>query len=79
MPRNDIMQRLEEQGVATRPGTHALHMLAFYRERCALKPADFPGARDCAEQTMAIPLHNRMSAEDYHYVADCLRDIGSKA
>ena len=34
MPRNDIMQRLEEQGIASRPGTHAVHMLAYYRERC---------------------------------------------
>jgi dTDP-4-amino-4,6-dideoxygalactose transaminase len=74
--RNDIMQRLEEQGIATRPGTHAVHMLAYYRERFVLSAADFPGARDCAEQTMAIPLHNRMSAEDYEYVAACLRKIG---
>jgi dTDP-4-amino-4,6-dideoxygalactose transaminase len=74
--RNDIMQRLEEQGIATRPGTHAVHMLAYYRQRFGLSAGDFPGARDCAEQTMAIPLHNRMSAEDYEYVAACLRQIG---
>ena len=74
--RNDIMQRLEQQGIATRPGTHAVHMLAYYRERFGLTADELPGARDCAEQTMAIPLHNRMSAEDYQYVADCLRQIG---
>jgi dTDP-4-amino-4,6-dideoxygalactose transaminase len=74
--RNDIMQRLEQQGIATRPGTHAVHMLAYYRERFGLTDGDFPGARDCAEQTMAIPLHNRMSAEDYEYVAACLRQLG---
>jgi len=74
--RNDIMQRLEEQGIATRPGTHAVHMLAYYRQRFGLSAGDYPGARDCAEQTMAIPLHNRMSAEDYEYVAACLRQIG---
>jgi perosamine synthetase len=74
--RNDLMQRLEQQGVATRPGTHAVHMLAYYRERFGLEAGDFPGARDCANQTMAIPLHNRMSAEDYAYVADRLRALG---
>jgi len=74
--RNELMQRLEQQGVATRPGTHAVHMLAYYRERFGLEADDFPGARDCANQTMAIPLHNRMSAEDYAYVADCLRALG---
>ena len=75
-PRNDIMQRLEQLGVATRPGTHAVHMLAYYRERFGLRSADFPAARDCAEQTMTIPLHNRMSAEDYEYVVGCLRQLG---
>src|SRR5262245_21464186 len=33
MPRNAIMERLQERGVSTRPGTHAVHMLGFYRQR----------------------------------------------
>ncbi|MGB9331588.1 MAG: DegT/DnrJ/EryC1/StrS family aminotransferase [Steroidobacteraceae bacterium] len=73
--RNDIMQRLEQQGVATRPGTHAVHMLAYYKNRFSLDAGDFPGARDCANQTMAIPLHNRMSADDYDYVVACMRSF----
>lgn len=76
LPRNEIMQRLEQQGVATRPGTHSVHMLAYYKERFGLQADDFPGARDCANQTMAIPLHNRMSADDFDYVVSCLRAIG---
>ncbi len=75
-PRNELMQRLAEQGIATRPGTHAVHMLAYYRQRFGLAAGDFPAARDCAEQSMAIPLHNRMSAEDYAYVAASLRALG---
>jgi perosamine synthetase len=74
--RNDIMQRLEQQGIATRPGTHAVHTLAYYRKRFGLAAGDFPAARDCAEHTMAIPLHNRMAADDYQYVAACLRALG---
>jgi len=76
LARNEMMQRLHERGVATRPGTHAVHVQSYYRKRFGLQPGDFPGARDCAEQTMAIPLHNRMSADDYEYVAACLREIG---
>ena len=74
-PRNDIMQALQDQGIATRPGTHAVHMLGYYRERFNLRPEDFPGARDCNDNSMAIPLHNRMSQDDYDYVVDCLRRI----
>lgn len=75
LPRNEIMERLQAAGISTRPGTHAVHMLGYYRERFGLAPDDYPGARDCDANTMAIPLHNRMSDEDYHYVVDALRAL----
>jgi perosamine synthetase len=75
MPRNEIMQRLQERGVSTRPGTHAVHMLGYYRQTMGLKPDDFPGARDCDQHSMAIPLHNAMSKDDYHYVVQAIRTI----
>lgn len=76
MPRNDMMEILQAKGIATRPGTHAVHMLAYYRERFRFNPEDFPGARDCNDHTMAIPLHNRMTAEDYAYVVEAIRQLG---
>ncbi|MDS4016037.1 MAG: DegT/DnrJ/EryC1/StrS family aminotransferase [Candidatus Accumulibacter sp.] len=75
LPRNEIMARLQERGISTRPGTHAVHLLGYYRERYGIRPDDYPGARDCDANTMAIPLHNRMSKEDYEYVVRCLREI----
>jgi len=72
MPRNAIMERLQAAGIATRPGTHAVHMLGYYRDRLSLSPDDFPAARDCDANTMAIPLHNRMSEEDYDHVISTL-------
>ena len=72
LARNEIMERLEARGIATRPGTHAVHMLGYYRERFGLNPDDYPGARDCDRQSMAIPLHNRMTDDDYAYVIDNL-------
>jgi perosamine synthetase len=75
-PRHSIMEDLQRAGVSTRPGTHAVHMLGYYRRRFGLAPADYPAARDCDANTMAIPLHNRMSGDDYRYVVDALRKIG---
>jgi perosamine synthetase len=75
MPRNEIMERLQSAGIATRPGTHAVHLLGLYRERFKLQPDDYPAARDCDANTMAIPLHNRMNEEDYKYVVDAIRAI----
>jgi dTDP-4-amino-4,6-dideoxygalactose transaminase len=73
--RNEIMDALHEAGVSTRPGTHAVHMLGLYRDRFGLAPDDFPAARDCDRQAMALPLHNRMSPEDYRHVVSSLQRL----
>ncbi|HEY3044872.1 MAG TPA: DegT/DnrJ/EryC1/StrS family aminotransferase [Vicinamibacterales bacterium] len=77
LARNTLMERLQERGIATRPGTHAVHMLGYYRERYGVAAADYPAARDCDAHTMAIPLHNRMTADDYAYVVRSLHEIHS--
>lgn len=74
-PRNTIMERLLEVGVHTRPGTHAVHMLGYYRERFGMHPEDYPASRDCDQQSMAIPLHNRMLPEDFAHVVSSLINI----
>lgn len=74
-PRNAIMERLMAAGINTRPGTHAVHMLEYYRSRFGLRPEDLPASRDCDQQSMAIPLHNRMLAEDFEHIVRILRSI----
>jgi len=73
--RNKLMEMLHKKGVQTRPGTHAVHMLGFYKERFGTRPDDFPVARDCDRYSMAIPLHNRMTAEDYDYVVKAIKEL----
>jgi perosamine synthetase len=75
--RNDLMELLQQKGIATRPGTHAVHMLNFYASSFNIKPSDFPGAFACNEYSMSIPLHNRMVKEDYEYIVAALKEIGS--
>jgi len=75
LPRNAIMERLQARGIATRPGTHAVHMLGYYAERFGLRPDDYPITRDCAAYSMAIPLHNRMGEADYAAVAESLKSL----
>lgn len=75
MSRNDIMEYLQQNGISTRPGTHAVHMLNFYAKKYKIKPEDFPGARAANDYSMAIPLHNRMNEEDYGYIVEILKSI----
>ena len=69
------MSDLQARGIATRPGTHAVHMLGYYRTRFGFAPDDYPASRDCDSDTMAIPLHNRMSPEDYRHVVSSLQRL----
>ena len=75
MPRNNIMQLLQEKGISTRPGTHAVHMIDYYKKHFGLKSNDYPNSRDCDQFSMAIPLHNKMSADDYQYIVKTIRAI----
>ncbi|HXD92894.1 MAG TPA: DegT/DnrJ/EryC1/StrS family aminotransferase [Bacteroidia bacterium] len=75
LKRNEIMEKLQQMGISTRPGTHAPHMLGYYAEKYNIKPDDFPGARDCNNYSMSIPLFNKMIKEDYEYVVYSLKSI----
>ena len=75
MSRNKIMEKLQDLGISTRPGTHAVHMLSLYKNQFNIKPEYFPNARNCDLNSMAIPLHNRMIEEDYKYVVSALKSF----
>lgn len=72
LTRNALMSQLQEMGIATRPGTHAVHMLSFYKEKYDLTPDDYPAAKDCNDNSMAIPLHNKMQKDDFDYIIKAL-------
>jgi dTDP-4-amino-4,6-dideoxygalactose transaminase len=68
------MRTLANAGIGTRPGTHAVTELSLYKNR-GVRPQDFPVAASLHRQSMAIPLHNCMDAEDFRYVADTLTHL----
>ena len=75
--RNELMAGLHEYGVSTRPGTHAIHMLGFYKKTFDHQPEDFPAAKSCEHGTMAIPLHNKMNADDIDYVVSMIKKVAN--
>ena len=68
--RNAFMAALESAGVATRPGTHAVHMLDYYRERYSLRPEDFPNAYIADRLSVTLPLYAQMTDEEQRYVVE---------
>ncbi|MDB4609027.1 DegT/DnrJ/EryC1/StrS family aminotransferase [Flavobacteriaceae bacterium] len=73
--RNEIMERLQEAGISTRPGTHAVHMLGFYKEKYNIQPEDYLGAQIANDKSISIPLHNRMVKEDFEYIVHAIKNI----
>jgi perosamine synthetase len=76
MSRNQIMEYLQSKGISTRPGTHAVHKLGYYKDKFGLNIDDYPVARDCDCYSIAIPLHNQMTSEDYQYVVEVIKSLG---
>lgn len=76
MKRNDIMEYLQQNGISTRPGTHAVHMLDAYAKMYNIKPSDYPGAFAADQYSMSIPLHNKMVKEDFDYIIHFLKSVG---
>lgn len=66
--RNAWMDRLQQAGIATRPATHAVHMLSFYRAKYRLKPDDFPNAWAANDCSVALPLFHGMTEVEQGFV-----------
>jgi len=58
--RNHWMDDLQKSGISTRPATHAVHMLSFYKEKYNLMPEDFPNAYAADHCSISLPLFHGM-------------------
>lgn len=70
--RNSVMDVLESNGIATRQGTHATHLLGAYRNRYGYAAGDLPGAYAADRLSIALPLYVELTDEDQDYVIDGL-------
>jgi perosamine synthetase len=70
--RNAVMSALASKGFQTRPGTHAVHRLGYYKNKYSLKPEMFPVASLAEDTTITLPIVPNMSASDQDRVIDAL-------
>lgn len=66
--RNAFMDSLQNDGVSTRPATHAVHMLKYYREKYKTQAEDFPNAHIANECSISFPLFNGLTEEEQEFV-----------
>ena len=73
--RNMLLEKLEDAGIATRQGTHAIHMLGYYRERFAFVPEDYLNAYAADRLSITLPLYVQLQKNEQDYVIDMFRKI----
>ena len=66
--RNDWMEALQTKGISTRPATHAVHMLSFYKDKYKLKPEDFYNSYVANHCSISLPLFHGISDEEIDFV-----------
>lgn len=71
--RNAWMESLQQAGISTRPATHAVHMLTFYREKYGVASIDFPNAFVANECSISLPLFHGLTESEQDYVIDVVR------
>ena len=70
--RNAVMAALAAAGIQTRPGTHAVHRLGYYKGKYGLRAEQFPNAVLAEDTTITLPIFPNMTDEDQHRVVDAV-------
>ncbi len=68
--RNKFMEYLQSKGISTRPGTHAVHNLEFYKRKYKINPGDFPNAYIADKCSVAIPLFPALTEDEQYYIIE---------
>ena len=66
--RNDLMDELQNEGISTRPATHAVHMLSYYKNKYKISPKDFPNAFIANDCSISLPLFHGMKKDEQDFV-----------
>lgn len=73
--RNQLMAELKNKGIATRPGTVAIHLQDCYQKHFPVTSSSLTNTEYCYRNSFAIPLHNNMSQGNLKYVAETIKTL----
>jgi len=75
--RSALMNHLKRSGIATVPGTHAVHLLGYYKSKYELPPEICPNARHAHYACITLPLYVGMTEEEQTYVVKSIRNFNT--
>ena len=71
--RNFLMRSLAAAGIETRPGTHAVHRLGYYRNKYALEPEMYPNAALAEDTTITLPIFPGITVQHQEHTVGIIR------
>jgi perosamine synthetase len=71
--RNEVMRRLADEGIPSRPYFTPIHLQPLYRERFGYQRGDFPVTEHLGQVSLALPFSGVMRQDQVDRVCDQLR------
>lgn len=72
--RDALIAALRDRGVESTLGTYAMHAEPAFQHACGARPGDLKASYALCEQTLALPLHERLDERDMETVAAALAE-----
>ena len=73
--RNNFMSQLERAGISTRPATHAIHLLSYYRDKYGISALQFPNSLAANDCSISFPLFHGMTDEEQSSVINQAKEL----
>jgi dTDP-4-amino-4,6-dideoxygalactose transaminase len=67
------MDELQNEGISTRPATHAVHLLSYYKNKYNLFPEEFINAFAANDCSVSLPLFHGMKKKEQDFVIQKLK------
>lgn len=73
--RDLVIAELGVRGIESTLGTYALHAEPAFERACGTRPGDLPRSHRLMQQTLALPLHQRLRETDLSRIAAALHEV----
>ena len=70
--RDSLIQKMQKQGIATKPYLPSIHLFDFYRKKYRYKPGDFPISENISKYSLALPLYIGLKEKDIIHIVNIL-------
>ncbi len=68
--RNKFMEYLFNNGISTRPGTHAVHMLEYYRNKYKIENTELMNSYIADRCSVTLPLYPGIKSEEIEFITN---------